>query len=98
MDTIEIAPDPPPPASLTILLDVESVLPGVCLPATALLQYKFPDPFTAPHSGVTIPVWSGLPPHDVRPALLGCPVPERETVEQLLLDVRQLTSTPRSGK
>ena len=74
MDIIEITPDLPPPASLTIPLDVEFVLPRAHLPTAALLLRKFPDTFTAPCSGAGVPVWSDSPPHDVRAALLRPPV------------------------
>ena len=49
------------------------------------------------YNGAGIPVWSDLPPHYIHATLLlSCPVPQRETMEWLLSDVRQCAPTPRS--
>jgi len=96
-NSIEIAPDPPMPAYLTIPFNDESVLPRRCLSVAELLRYEFLNPFWAPRNGTSIQVWSDSPPHDVcATLLLGCAVPQWGTVRQLLLEVRQLTSTPQS--
>ena len=58
MDAIEIAPGPPLSTCLIIPLNAELVLPGRSLTVAELLQYKFPNPFTTPHHGFDIPVWS----------------------------------------
>ena len=97
MDAIEIAPDPPLPPCLVIPFDAECVLPRRCLPVAALLQYGFPNPFAVPYDGAGIPVWSDSLPHYIHATLLlSCPVPQRETVEWLLSDIRQRVPTPRS--
>jgi len=98
MDYIEIAPDPPAPAYLTIPFNDESVLPRRCLSVMGLLQYEFPVPFwSSPRNGTSLQVWSDSPPHDIcATLLLGCAVPQWGTVRQLLLEVRQLASTPQS--
>ena len=97
MDSIEVAPDPPPPAYLAIPFDAESVLPKRSLSVTELLQYNFPNLSQVPHEDAGIPVWSEAPPHDVNATLLlSCVVPRWETVKWLLLDVWRLASTPRS--
>jgi hypothetical protein len=97
MDTIEVFPNPPPPASLVIPSDVESVLPGRSLTVAELLQYVFPNPFTTPRDGARTPAWLDLPPHNVNARLLlSCTVPRWETVKHLLSDVRHLASTPQS--
>jgi hypothetical protein len=97
MDSIEVAPDPPPPAYLAIPFDAESVLPKRSLSVTELLQYDFPNLSQVPHEDAGIPVWSEAPPHDVTATLLlSCVVPRWETVKWLLLDVRRLASAPRS--
>ena len=97
MDGIEIAPDPPTPAYLTIPFDDKSFLPRKCLSVAKLLQYEFPNPFWTPHNGASIQIWSDSPPHDIQAALLlSCTVPQWETVRRLLLEVQQLTSTPQS--
>ena len=92
MDFIEISPDPPLPAYLSIPADAESLLPERCLSVTEFLQYKFPGPFhQAPHDHTGGTVWSDSPPQEIQVGLLlGCTVPQWETVKQLLLDVRQL--------
>ena len=52
---------------------------------------------TPPRNDTSIQVWSDSPPHDVcATLLLGCTVPQWGTVRQLLLEVRQLASTPQS--
>jgi len=97
MDTIEIAPDPPLPTCLIIPFNAELVLPGRSLTVAELLQYEFINPFTAPHHGVSIPVWSDSPPPNINPALLlNHPVPHWDTVKQLLSDFQKLTPAPRS--
>ena len=97
MNHTEVSPDPPPPANLTIPFDVESILPGRFLSVAELLRFRFPTPFYAPHNGAGVPVWSGSPPHEIRAAiLLGCVVPFRGTVKQLLSDLRKLSSIPQS--
>jgi hypothetical protein len=57
MDGVEIVPDPPPPASLTIPFNVESFLLKRCLSVAELLNYKFPNTFWALHDGAGILVW-----------------------------------------
>ena len=98
MDFIEISPDPPLPAYLSIPADAKSLLPERCLSVTEFLQYKFPGSFhQAPHNHTGGTVWSDSPPQEIRVGLLlACTVPQWETVKQLLLDVRQLASAPRS--
>ena len=97
MDFIEIAPDPPTPAYLSIPPDAESVIPGRSLSAADLLRYEFQNPFWVPYNGTSsgVPAWSGFPPHEVcARLLLSCVVPRRGTIKQLLSELRRLSSTP----
>ena len=99
MHDIEITPDPPLPAYLSIPHNVKSALPGRLFSVVQLLQYDFPIPFCTPHNGTGTPVWSDSPPHNVCTALLlSCVVPQQETVKRLLLDLQKLSSIPHSFK
>ena len=83
MDVIEVAPDPPPPAYLTIPLDIESILPTESLSVVEFLWYPFPNLFRT-RDGAGAPVWSDSPPHGIDAArLLSCAVPRQETVKRL---------------
>jgi hypothetical protein len=97
MNHIDIAPDPSPPAYLSIPPDMESALPGRSLSVTELLQHKCPSPFWPPCDSPCAPAWSDASPHQVRLAvLLTCGVPQRELLRKLLFGVQQLPSNPRS--
>ena len=99
MDTIEIFPDPPLPVYLLIPANAESFLPERRLSVTGLLQFRFPDPFWMLHNDTRLSaIWSDLPPSGgVQPELLlSCMVPQRETLKQLLADVRRISPAPRS--
>jgi len=97
MDIIEVTPDPPPPAYLTIPFDIKSILPKRHLSVAELLRYEFPNPFRAPHHSSAVPAWSDLPLHSIDAThLLSCAVPQQETVRRLLLDLQQLVSAPQS--
>jgi hypothetical protein len=97
MDTIEVFPDPSPPAGLVIPSDVESALPGRSLTVSELLRYGFLNPFTTPRDSAYSPTWSDSPPHNINAVLLlSCVVPRWETVKRLLSEVRQLAPAPQS--
>ena len=91
--------DPPPPAYLCILPNVESALPGRSFLVMQLLLYNFPTPFYTPHNSTSIPVRSDSPPHNVCAALLlSCVVPQWETMKWLLFNLQKLSSIPHSFK
>lgn len=98
MEFIEIFPDPPLPTYLSIPIDAKSILPERRLSVVEFLQFKFPNPFhQAPLNQTGITIWSDSPPQDIQVnLLLGCAVPQWETVKQLLSDVRRLEFAPRS--
>jgi hypothetical protein len=70
MDTIEVFPDPPPPAGLVIPSNVVLALPGRSLTVSELFQYGFPSPFTIPRDSAHSPAWSDSPLHNINAVLL----------------------------
>ena len=97
MDCMEISPNSPPLAQLSIPFNIEPFLPERSLSVAELLWYRFPGPFRSPHNSDGIPVWSSLPPHDVHAGLLlSCMVPQWETMKQLLVELQKLSPSPQS--